>query len=62
MSFPKSTHIGVSAWLIGASFAWLNVRGWGDAIMEIEHKRRKAEAYAEILHRDVEIQGDIDHE
>ena len=52
----------VSAWLIGASFAWLNVRGWGDAIMEIEHKRRKAEAYAEILHRNVEIQGDIDHE
>ena len=35
----------LSAWLIGASFAWLNVRGWGEAIMEIEHKRRKADAY-----------------
>jgi hypothetical protein len=35
----------LSAWLIGASFAWLNVRGWGAAIMEIEHKRRKADAY-----------------
>jgi len=35
----------LSAWLMGGSFAWLNVRGWGVAIMEIEHRRRKADVY-----------------